>query len=147
MPQLFSPLIDHSNHTLPEEYMRRARLYLEELCEMKGEVHLAHGDLHHGNIVQHEDGWLSIDPKGVFGPVGFDVGCFLRNPLEQLVVHPQRISIVGRRLDHCASRLKIDRSFLVKLGYCQAVLAACWALSDNQPQWKNFLECARLIVS
>ena len=146
MNQWFSPLLNQNQKEIPSEYLLQARFFLEEILEMNLPVRLAHGDLHHGNILQSEQGWVSIDPKGVYGTLGFDVGCLLRNPLDELVTHSNMSSLIGRRLDQCAYRLSIDRSFLVKLGYVQAVLAASWALSDRQPQWKDFLICARHIV-
>ncbi|HET9908792.1 MAG TPA: aminoglycoside phosphotransferase family protein, partial [Anaerolineales bacterium] len=41
---------------------------------------LMHGDFHHFNILSSERGWLVIDPKGVVGPAGYEVGPFLINP-------------------------------------------------------------------
>ncbi len=44
---------------------------------------LMHGDFHHFNILSSERGWLVIDPKGVIGPAGYEVGPFMLNPWEQ----------------------------------------------------------------
>src|SRR5262245_61159391 len=41
---------------------------------------LMHGDFHHFNILSSERGWLVIDPKGVIGPAGYEVGPFMMNP-------------------------------------------------------------------
>ena len=31
-----------------------------------------HGDMHHGNVLDSERGWLAIDPKGLIGDRGYD---------------------------------------------------------------------------
>ncbi len=44
-----------------------------------------HGDFHHFNILSSERGWLVIDPKGVIGPAGYEVGPLLINPWGDLL--------------------------------------------------------------
>ena len=46
---------------------------------------LMHGDFHHFNILSSERGWLMIDPKGVIGPAGYEVGPLLINPWGDLL--------------------------------------------------------------
>ncbi len=53
----------------------------QELLLSQGEPVLLHGDLHHYNLLQHQDTWLAIDPKGVVGEREFEIGAFLRNPV------------------------------------------------------------------
>ena len=46
-----------------------------------------HGDLHHGNIIEHAETrkLVAIDPKGIFGDPSFDICTFVRNHIpEQL---------------------------------------------------------------
>lgn len=46
-----------------------------------------HGDLHHGNIIEHAETrkLVAIDPKGIFGDPSFDICTFVRNHVpEQL---------------------------------------------------------------
>ena len=46
-----------------------------------------HGDLHHGNIIEHAETQqlVAIDPKGIFGDPSFDICTFVRNHVpEQL---------------------------------------------------------------
>lgn len=55
-----------------------------------------HGDLHHYNILEAEEGWLAIDPKGLSGDPEFEAGAFLRNP-------------IGSRITAEASLMRIKR--------------------------------------
>src|SRR5688572_15821677 len=63
----------------PKEILERVESFLPELFAEK-DVKLMHGDFHHFNILSSERGWLIIDPKGVIGPVGYEVGPFMINP-------------------------------------------------------------------
>ncbi|MDP1615246.1 MAG: aminoglycoside phosphotransferase family protein, partial [Methylococcales bacterium] len=65
---------------LPETLRDFALNRSEELLLSQGEQVLLHGDLHHYNILQHQEAWLAIDPKGVVGEREFEIGAFLRNP-------------------------------------------------------------------
>jgi streptomycin 6-kinase len=62
----------------PKEILERVEASLPELFD--DEVHLMHGDFHHYNILKSERGWLAIDPKGVIGPVGYEIGPLMLNP-------------------------------------------------------------------
>ena len=59
-----------------------------------GRATLAHGDLHHHNVLLSSRGWLAIDPKPMLGEPEYDVPSFLWNPL------PCRL-----RVEHLESRL------------------------------------------
>ena len=69
----------------------------------------------------------------------------MRNPFPELPDNPRRGYLIGRRFDQFADILDADRAYLVRMSYCQAVLAACWALEDRSSDWKKWLECAVLI--
>ena len=63
----------------PSEYVEKALQYYSWLTY---EVPIAyfHGDFHPGNIVTAtRSPFLAIDPKGIIGPVGYDIAVFLNN--------------------------------------------------------------------
>ena len=65
---------------LPQHLVETAELLtLDLLAENKDET-LIHGDFHHYNVLESERGWLAIDPKGVIGPRGYEVGPLLDQP-------------------------------------------------------------------
>lgn len=145
MKQWFDPLFSTSFSQIPQEYYLQARKWVSELLEMNGASTLAHGDLHHTNIIESHRGWVSIDPKGVYAPFGFDVGCFMRNP-GSLLDQPHYKTITGRRFEQFGHELSLERAYLVKMSYCQAVLSAVWALEDKHGAWKWSLACAALYM-
>ena len=75
----------------PKKLLERVESFLPELFADKN-VKLMHGDFHHFNILSSERGWLVIDPKGVIGPAGYEVGPLMINPWNSL---SDRISFQG----------------------------------------------------
>jgi streptomycin 6-kinase len=88
-----------------------------------------HGDFHHENVLREADGSLVvIDPKGVLGARGFDVGALLWNPFGQVLDHPEVMSV---RLDVLAAELNVDRAEVRAWGWVAAVLSAAWEVEDG----------------
>jgi streptomycin 6-kinase len=85
-----------------------------------------HGDLHHGNLLRGPAGWVAIDPHGLVGDPGYDVGPLLINPWGAEVA-----SLVPRRLEVLARELELDPERLRRRGFVRAVLSAAWTLADT----------------
>lgn len=89
---------------------------------------LMHGDFHHFNVLSSERGWLVIDPKGVIGPAGYEVGPFLLNPwgdLSKLAHHRVRTL---RRIDILHERLGFERERIREWSLAHAVLSSWWSM-------------------
>jgi streptomycin 6-kinase len=104
---------------------------------------LLHGDFHHYNVLESERGWLVIDPKGVIGPAGYEVGPLLINPFD-LLERPDPVRITGRRIAILAERLGFEPEIIRAWGIAHAVLSACWSL-EGQDDWRSAMECAGVI--
>ena len=88
-----------------------------------------HGDFHHENVLRQPDGGLVvIDPKGILGARGFDVGALLWNPIGQVLDHPE---VMPTRLDVLADQLGLDRAEVRAWGWVAAVLSAAWEAEDG----------------
>lgn len=60
---------------IPADLLNLAIRHADQLLASEGESFLLHGDLHHGNILKNErEGWTVIDPKGLVGERGYDIG-------------------------------------------------------------------------
>jgi hypothetical protein len=59
-----------------------------------------HGDLHHGNIIEHDEtGQLvAIDPKGLFGDPSFDICTFIRNHVPDHLDDEALADLLERRI-------------------------------------------------
>lgn len=105
------------------------RLFADLLASSAAPV-LLHGDLHHYNILAAtRDPWLAIDPKGVAGEPAYEVGAFIRNPLN-LHEWPDREKVAARRLHILAETLEIDRQRLAAWSLAQEVLSLWWDFED-----------------
>ena len=123
-----------SSELIPMEFVQKTQNILSELLQSEDRA-LMHGDLHHENILESAARWYAIDPKGVVGPQGYDVGPFLRNRVHH------------RRQAHAlasvfAQELQIRLPDVLKWAYCDCVLSACWSREEGDPLWQKTLEKA-----
>jgi streptomycin 6-kinase len=92
---------------------------------------LMHGDFHHFNILSSERGWLIIDPKGVIGPAGYEVGPFMLNPWDSFSDGINHKSMIQRRIDILHEHLGFERKRILEWSLAHAVLSAWWGIEDN----------------
>lgn len=59
-----------------------------------------HGDLHHGNIIEHAETrqLVAIDPKGIFGDPSFDICTFVRNQVPKQLTDEALSDFLERRI-------------------------------------------------
>lgn len=106
---------------------------------------LMHGDFHHFNILSSERGWLIIDPKGVIGPAGYEVGPFLINPWGDLLSGMDYRRMTKRRIDILHDRLGFERERIREWGLAHAILSAWWGIEENTG-WEYALAFAGMIA-
>ncbi|MFC7546558.1 aminoglycoside phosphotransferase family protein [Plantactinospora sp. GCM10030261] len=118
---------------VPRRLVVRALGLFDELCDSAPRTVVLHGDLHHDNVLRAErEPWLAIDPHGVVGDPGFDVGPLLYNP-EPDDRDPALLDLVPARVEQLAEGLVMDRDRVVAWGFCAAVLSEVWTVSDGGP--------------
>ena len=169
MPQLWRPLPDDHAFTpvadwaeglgdlrrefaggcgpFPPQLVDLAERLFAELFASAAPPVLLHGDLHHYNILSAErQPWLAIDPKGVVGEPAYEIGAWLRNPLD-LMARPSPERILARRVAIFSEMLALDRERIVGWGVAQAVLSAWWSYEDHGHGWEAALGCAELLAA
>jgi streptomycin 6-kinase len=130
----------------PAEVFEAAGSIAHDLLASAPSEVLLHADFHHFNVLSSErDGWLAIDPKGMIGDPGYEVGPFLVNPWSRLG-RTDRIEL-ARRLDNLADELGYDRQRLRDWGIAHAVLSACWTIEDGGNDWPGAIATARTLLS
>jgi len=77
--------------------------FLESAGPAQRERVLLHQDLHGGNVLLSERGWLAIDAKPLVGEREFDVASLIRDR------RPTTKTAMARRLDYLVDRLSLDR--------------------------------------
>ncbi len=106
---------------------------------------LMHGDFHHFNILSSERGWLIIDPKGVIGPAGYEVGPLMMNPWGSFSDGINYRLKVKRRIDILHEHLGWERQRIIEWSLAHTVLSAWWGIEDNTG-WEYSTQFAELIA-
>lgn len=126
----------------PKEILERVETSLLELFT-DDDIRLMHGDFHHYNILKSGRGWLGIDPKGVIGPVGYEIGPLMINPWKGFSDWGSFQIMSKRRVDIIHERLGWERERIIQWALAHAVLSAWWDVEDGM-DWEYSLNCAKI---
>ena len=133
---------------LDEQIFATAEGLLRELLAEKQPPMLLHGDFHHHNILRAERApWLIIDPKGVVGDPGYELGAFLYNPTYLDATHPDLPGLLWRRIDQFSAVLGFERERIRGWGIAQAVLSAVWTCEGDGDGWQFTMEIANTLIN
>ena len=112
---------------LPAAIVHAARSMLDQLLRDPAQDRVLHGDLHQQNLLWSADrGWVAIDPHGVVGDPGYDVGPLLINPW-----NADPAALLSHRLPLLAQRLHMPVQRVAGWGLVRAVLAEAWHVQDT----------------
>lgn len=113
-----------SRHTIKE-----ALQIFSYLHQTSQKQYLLHGDFHHFNILASgENEWKMIDPKGLIGELEYDLIQFLLNQVPK----EEAYEVTKKRINIFINELPLDRQRLFLWGFCHAVLATAWSVSETQ---------------
>ncbi len=130
----FDGLRRASGTTFPQEYAERALEFYSELCENSEKKFLLHGDLHHDNILSSDrEPFFLIDPKGIIGHNGYDIGVFLNNHRDWLEWDTRLDGKLDQAVAAFALAFELDERIIGKWAYCQMVLSWWW-MFDEMPE-------------
>ena len=102
--------------------------------------------VHHGNILSaRRSPWLAIDPKGVVGPPAFEVGAFMKNPLQAVMSDPDPAGRLARRTAILSEHLGFARPAIRDWAFIQAMLSVEWTVEDQGRGWEQTLSYAVLL--
>ena len=131
----------------PEKILEQVESFLPELlADSLGAEHalplLIHGDFHHFNVMLSERGWLAIDPKGVIGPAGYEIGPLMLNPWNSISDRSRLKAQTKRRVSIISERLGWERESILKWSTAHALLSAWWDMQDDGTGGEYCLWCA-----
>lgn len=116
---------------LPHYHVELAMYHGDTLLASQAERVTLHGDLHHDNILlDKERGWTIIDPKGLIGERGYDIGTWMLNP-PGVDRRKDLVRLTNDRLDWFSDLLEIERHRLWQWAMAHAVLSDCWNLEGT----------------
>lgn len=106
---------------------------LRDLLDTQLDVRPLHGDLHHGNVLHADRGWLAIDPKGLLGDGAYDAANLFYNPLHRDDLRTDR-GRIGHLAHAAAERLNREPATVLGWARVDACLSAAWHLEDGRPE-------------
>lgn len=130
----------------PRKLVEAVESLLPGLLPGPGEPVVLHGDCHHYNILESERGWLVIDPKGVVGPRGYEVGPLMLNPWGDFARVPGAARLTTRRLEVLSERLGIERGELHAWAVCHSLLSAWWDLAEDGTGGEYSMACGEVFL-
>jgi streptomycin 6-kinase len=131
---------------LNENLVERADRSVKDFFVENHSPVLMHGDFHHYNILSSERGWVVIDPKGVVGPAGYEVGPFMLNPWGEFSDGINYKSMIEKRIDILHEHLGFERERILEWSLAHAVLSAWWGIEDHTG-WEYAAGFAELVAS
>jgi streptomycin 6-kinase len=131
-----------ADEPFPRRLVTRALSVLSELAEATTERVVLHGDLHHDNVLRAaREPWLAIDPHGVVGDPGAEVGAMLYNP-DPPRRDPALVALVPARVEQLADGLGLPIERVVAWGFVQAVLSQVWTAEERGAATTRALDVA-----
>lgn len=127
--------------TLGGSYAVAAKTAAELFATSEAPVVL-HGDMHHGNVLDSERGWLAIDPKGLFGDRGYDYANLFCNPWD-CAEAPSRF---GRRARIISTLANLPLPRLLDWVIAHTGVAAACAMVDGKSP-KRALEILEIALA
>jgi len=133
--------------SLPKHLVEIAESLSRDLLVENKDEALLHGDFHHFNVLESARGWLAIDPKGVIGPRGYEVGPLLINPVPDFLNGSNPRVQTAKRIAILSEMLAMEQERIRALAICHAILSAWWSLEDNDPNWGEYsIRCAEILT-
>lgn len=136
---------DGGSGPFPSALIAQAERAFAELDASSGGHVILHGDLHHANILfSAARGWVAIDPKGIAGDPGYEVGSFMLNQLPSGARESVTMDVLTRRLSIFSDELQIKRERLASWAFCHSILSALWDFEESS-DWSGTIRLARLL--
>lgn len=118
---------------LPLDLVARAGGLMRELCASAKEQVVLHGDLHHDNLLRAtREPWLAIDPHGLVGDPGYEVGSLLFSP-DPDNRDEALTALVPSRVEQFADELAMPLDRVVAWGLVKAATSDVWTAQAWSP--------------
>jgi streptomycin 6-kinase len=130
---------------IPAHMLKRAINLRDALLSSMGPPVFLHGDLHHDNILKHNDSWLAIDPKGIIGEPEFEIAAFDFMYITELANMIDVKQIFEKRMAMLAQKSNLDAQRIKDWVFVRLILMAAWLIEDNgDPSWA--IKLAQILV-
>jgi len=108
---------------------------------------LLHGDLHYHNVLRSGEAWKAIDPLGVVGDPGYDVGASFYNPMPRILEVPNLEQMLARRVAQLSEELGMEQARIRGWGLAQCVRNSWNMVANNLLSMNPYgiLRCAEIL--
>jgi streptomycin 6-kinase len=126
---------------IPNDMFHEAQALATELLETTTHKVLLHADLHHYNVLQDGNGWISIDAQGVAGDPCIEPAAFIRNP----DLHERRDldDLISIRINGFAEELGLPLYRVWGWAFAHNVLSWWWCDPPDRAMGIPVLEAIR----
>lgn len=112
---------------------------------------MIHGDLHAGNILASDRGWVAVDPKGQTGPVEYDAMTMCLHRHEEMITAADPVAELLRRVDLFCDAAGADHAWARRLVHARLTSSALYDMlqqgSPLEQDWGRLaLEAAQVLV-
>ncbi|WP_202708817.1 aminoglycoside phosphotransferase family protein [Sporosalibacterium faouarense] len=114
-------------------FIDEAEKFFKEVESNDSQVALLHGDLHHWNILQDENGnWKAIDPHGVLGPPYFESARFMTNHLD-ISEEENKKEILDDMINIFSTKFNETKKTITIALFVLYALSICWTFEEAAP--------------
>jgi streptomycin 6-kinase len=121
-----------SETEFPADYATKALKIYDRLSRQPDHIFYLHGDFHPGNIVTdlRSSGFCVIDPKGISGHIGYEIGVFLNNFYWWQEKRPDIKERLNLAVQQFANVFDLDPFELREWCFAQQVIGSWWNYKD-----------------
>jgi streptomycin 6-kinase len=112
------------------EIIKLAKEIRSQIMNIKLEEYLCHSDLHLDNILQHDENWFAIDPKGIIGPKEFEIAAF--DIIEKNEMGDDNLQEkILQRVTILAALSEVKVQHLVNWYFLRCMMSVQWFIEDR----------------
>jgi len=134
----FDGLRRYTSTGFPAAYAQKALDLYDNVLTKDRVLYYLHGDLHPANIVSAtRSSFLAIDPKGIVGPVGYEIAVFLNNYHWWQETRADVLQRLYSAIRQFSVAFDIGSTELRQWAFAQMVLSAWWTFDEMPGIYQN----------
>jgi len=118
------------SNLIDKQLVQLAKTLKTELLNTSNNEYLCHGDLHLENVIQDQNQWVAIDPKGIIAEKEFEVSAFDLLSKDELNSN-DCTNLIKKRIQLLAKTTRTDKTKLLKWIFLRIIMSAQWFIEDN----------------
>ena len=130
------------SNKIPRELVDKAIRLKNHLLKTMKNIKLLHGDLHCDNILQNNEEWISIDPKGILGEAEFEIAAF--DFIDQAELNDATSDLFVNRIESVSKKANMSPKRVKEWTFVRLILSAVW-FAESNGDLKKPIQLAKLL--